>query len=54
MTVTRNILLLVIAIVLFLIAAALSAGWFGTHANPGDVGALGFFGLAFFAGAHVP
>lgn len=53
MVITRNIIFLVIAIVLFVLAAILSFGWFGSTAEAKDVLGLGFFGLAAFAAAHV-
>lgn len=50
---TLRLALIIAAVVLFLVAAALSFGWFGSHANPGDVLGVGMLGLAAFAGGHV-
>ena len=48
-----KVLLLIIAIVLFIIAAILSFGWFGTTVRLTDAVGLIGLGSAFFAGAHI-
>jgi flagellar basal body-associated protein FliL len=48
-----SLLLLIIAIVLFIIAAVLAFGWFGTAIKPNDAIGLIALASAFFAGAHI-
>lgn len=53
MTISSNLLLLVLSIVAFLLAAILSFHWFGSHAKPEDVLGVICVGLALFAAAHI-
>lgn len=50
----RSLLLLVVAIVLFLLAAIFDFGWFGADSSDPHTLGLVALGLGAFAGAHIP
>lgn len=54
MQLSFSVVLTVVAVILFVIAAFLSAGWVVTTTDPTAVQTLALFGLGSFAAAHLP